>query len=74
MDAVTLKYLPFKDVVGFGKELLLNANAQIRACGLEFLRAVYAQLGPSLFNFTAELTAAQLKTLQAECEKTSFSQ
>lgn len=42
MDAVTLKYLPFKEIVSFGKELLLNANAQIRGCGLEFLRAVYA--------------------------------
>lgn len=69
VDDLTLKFMPFKELVDYAKHSLGNTNPTARNAGGTLLKAIYKQYGPKLNDMLQDVKPQTLKTIQAEFEK-----
>jgi len=69
VEELTLKFIPLKELIDFGKTVISNQNPACRTAATNLFRAIYQQMGPPLNDMINDINPQTLKALAAEFEK-----
>ncbi|KAM3139866.1 hypothetical protein pb186bvf_008108 [Paramecium bursaria] len=69
VDLVTMRYLPFRELLEFGKEQIQQINPVIKQASQELLKTLYRFIGQDLIAHLQDLPPLTLKALAAEFDK-----
>ncbi|CAD8120601.1 unnamed protein product [Paramecium sonneborni] len=69
IDIVTIRNVPTKEIIDFGKEQLQSTNAIIKNSCVELFKTIYKYIGQELLQFLSDVQPPVMKTLNSEFEK-----